>query len=388
MINARSFGCLMLWASTMLLVGCSASQLKPSGKVHGYSAEVEELLTGKAILGHEVTQAELPDLNIFYVTPEMEAFARNAVRHSDSYYDRVKRLHVALLSSEDAGGRAIAYNAYFTEVPAVTFAQRRANCLSFTLLYVAMARFLGINAQVNEVQIPPTWDLRNKKEMVFLRHVNVKVPISRENPNILNNDDVVIDLEMDRFRSSYPQNAIDDASAGAQFYSNRAMEYLEKNQYVDAFLSLRKSISLNNRQSYVWGNLGVLYSRMNLWRQAELSYLHGLEVSAEDLTLMNNLSYLYRHTGNKELADRYSRLAQKYRESNPFFQYSLALSAYDQGEYTAALNLITRAIKKEDTDIRFFELASSIYGKFGRAKDQAEMLKKIKKLKLLEPYSS
>lgn len=252
MINLGSVGCLMLFVSAFFLAGCSATQLKASGKGHGYPAEVEVLLKGEAILGHEVTPAELPDLDVFQVTPEMEAFGRNAIRHSDSYYDRVKRLHVALLSAEDTGGRAIAYNAYFTEVPSVTFAQRRANCLSFTLLYVAMARVLGINAQVNEVQIPPTWDLRNKKEMVFLRHVNVKVSISRETPNVLNNDDVVIDLEMDRFRSNYRQNAIDDASAVAQFYSNRAMEYLEKNQYPNAFLSLRKSISLNNRLSYVW----------------------------------------------------------------------------------------------------------------------------------------
>jgi Flp pilus assembly protein TadD len=389
MIKVRLFRCLLsclLLTTGLLLAGCAApsAKTKPSGEK--YSAEVAGLLTGKAVLGHEVSPQELPNLDIFHITPEMEAFAKNAIRHSESYYDRVKRLHVALLSSED-GGRSIAYNAYVTEVPSVTFAQRRANCLSFTLLYVAMARAVGINAQVNEVQIPPTWDLRNKKEMVYLRHVNVKVPISRENPNILNNDDVIIDLEMDRFRSNYRQYSISDDLAAAQFYSNRAMEYLENNNYVDTFLSLRKSISLNDKQSYVWGNLGVLYSRMNLWREAEFSYLHGLEVDPEDLTLMNNLSYLYRQTGNKDLADKYSRLAQKYRESNPFFQYSLALSAFNQGEYTAALELITKAIKREETDIRFYELAANIYGKLGRTKSQSDMLKKVKKLKPLEAYS-
>ncbi|MFO1390119.1 hypothetical protein [Cellvibrio sp.] len=386
MINRR-FSTLFATIVAVLLAGCAAVPPNPKSTERGYSAEVVDLLTGKKVLGHEVSPQELPDLDIFHITPEMEEFARSAIRHSESYYDRVKRLHVALLSSQDTGGRGIAYNAYVTEVPSITFAQRRANCLSFTLLYVAMARSVGIHAQVNEVQIPPTWDLRNKKEMVYLRHVNVKVPISRESPNMLNNDDVVIDLEMDRFRSNYRQTSISDDLAAAQFYSNRAMEYLENNNYVDTFLSLRKSISLDDRQSYVWGNLGVLYSRMNLWREAELSYLHGLKVDPEDLTLMNNLSYLYRQTGNKELADKYSRLAQKYRESNPFFQYSLALSAYNQGEYTAALDLITRAIKREGTDIRFYELAADIYGKLGRSYNQADMLKKVKKLKPLEARS-
>jgi Tfp pilus assembly protein PilF len=234
---------------------------------------------------------------------------------------------------------------------------------------------------VNEVEIPPTWDLRNKKEMVFLRHVNVKVPMSRENPNILHNDDVVIDLEMNRYRANYSQHEISDISAAAQFYSNRAMEYLEIHDTVDAFLSLRKSISLNDQQSYVWSNLGALYGRKNLWREAELAYLHGLELNPEDLTVMNNLSYLYHQTGDNEQAIKYFKLAQHYRESNPFYQYNLALGAFDQGDYPAALQFVTRAIEREKNDARFYELAASIYEKQGRSSKVADMLKKAKKLK-------
>ncbi|GGY62266.1 hypothetical protein GCM10011613_02160 [Cellvibrio zantedeschiae] len=379
--------CLVKFFIVLCALAAAGCTTVGSGQpVQAYSANVADLLSGKAILGHPVSDAELPDLDIFQVTPEMEAFAKKATRHGESYYAKVKNLHIALLSSEQYGGRAIAYHAYVTEVPAVTFEQRRANCLSFTLLYVALARSVGINALVNEVEIPPTWDLRNKKEMVFLRHVNVKVPMSRENPNILNNDDVIIDLEMDRYRSNYRQHSISDVLAAAQFYSNRAMEYLENKNYIDAFLSLRKSISLNDRQTYVWSNLGALYSRMNLWREAELSYLHGLEIDPEDLTVMNNLSYLYRQIGNKDLAAKYSRMAQRYRESNPFFQYNLALSAYDQSDYAAALDFVTRALQLEANDIRFYELAASIYEKQGRVSKRAEMLKKIKKLKPLELY--
>jgi Flp pilus assembly protein TadD len=252
------------------------------------------------------------------------------------------------------------------------------------LLSVALARSVGIYAEVNEVQIPPTWDLRNKKDMVFLRHVNVKVPIPHESINVLNNDDVVIDLEMNRYRANYSQHPLDETSVAAQFYSNRAMEYLENNNVVDAFLSLRKSIKLNDQQSYVWSNLGVLYSRKNLWREAELAYLHGLEINSDDLTIMNNLSYLYHKIDNAELAKKYSKLAQRYRESNPFYQYNLALSAFDQNDYVAALQFVMRAIDREKNDARFYELAASIYEKQGRSYKAAEMSKKAKKLKVTE----
>lgn len=378
--------CSRIMAALLIVLagtGCATVTPRP---VQAYSTNIAELLSGKAFLGHAVTDAELPSHDLLKVTPEMEAFARKAVRHGENYFEKVKNLHVALLSSSESGGRGISYSAYITEEPTVTFEQRRANCLSFTLLYVALARSVGISAQVNEVEIPPTWDLRNKKEMVFLRHVNVKVPMSRENPNILHNDDVVIDLEMDRYRSNYIQHQISDTAAAAQFYSNRAMEYMENKNMVDAFLSLRKSISLNDQQSYVWSNLGALYSRKDLWREAEMIYLHALELNPEDLTVMNNLSYLYRQMGNKDLAAKYSRLAQRYRESNPFFQYNMALWAYDQNDYPTALQYITRAIDREKNEIRFYELAAKIYEKQGRASKVAGMEKKIEKLKPTQMY--
>jgi len=383
MISAFTQRIVIVLLAAMLATGCAPIQRRTAP---AYSSNLVDVLSGNAIVGHVVTDDELPNHDIFQVTPEMEAFARKAIRRGDNYFERVKALQVALLTPVESGGRGIIYNAYSTEVPAVTFEERRANCLSFTLLYVALARSVGIYAEVNEVQIPPTWDLRNKKDMVFLRHVNVKVPISHENISMLNNDDVVIDLEMSRYRSNYYQHAIDETSAAAQFYSNRAMEYLENNHFTDAFLSLRKSIKLNDRQSYVWSNLGVLYSHKELWHEAELAYLHGLEINAEDLTIMNNLSYLYRRTGNVELSSKYAKLAQRYRESNPFYQYNVALSAFEQNDYQTALQYVMRAIDREKSDARFFELAASIYEKQGKAYKAADMLKKAKKLKSTEHY--
>jgi tetratricopeptide (TPR) repeat protein len=377
MIEAAFHRIILLTVCLLVLAGCTFA--KPKG-TEPYSVNVAYILSGKAILGHEVTDAELPHVDLFAVTPEMEAFARHAIRRSESYFDKVKGLHLALLSSTDPDGQGIAYSAYATEVPQVTFQQRRANCLSFTLLYVALARSVGIKAQVNEVQIPPTWDLRNKNEMVFLRHVNVKVPILVPSMAMLKRDEVIIDLEMNRYKSNYTQREISDVEAEAQFYSNRSMEYLENENFTDSFLSLRKSINLNNQQAYVWSNLGALYGRKNLWHEAEIAYLHALDLEPEDLTVRNNLAYLYNKTGDKEKAQKYYRLAQRYRESNPFFQYSVALSAYEHGDNDSALQYVLRAIAREKGDVRFYRLAADIYEKQGNNSKAEQMKNKIKKL--------
>ena len=371
----KPIGCLVL---VLLITGC-ATVVVPER--HAYSADIAELLSGRAILGREVAEAELPNLDLFAITPEMEAFAKSAIRRGDSYFEKVKALHVALLSSQKQGGYGMVYSAYVTEPPIITFQQRQANCLSFTLLYVALARSVGLNAKVNEVEVPPTWDMRNKKDMVFLRHVNVKVPLLGESTNILRRDDVVIDLEMDRYRPNYRQHEISDTLAAAQFYSNRAIEYLDVGNFTDAFLSLRKSIDLNNQQSYVWNNLGVIYGRKKRLNEAELAYLHALELNPDDLTVMNNLSYHYNQAGNKAQALKFSRLAQRYRESNPFYKYKLALSAFEQKKYEQALRLVLQAMDREKDDLRFYELAATLYEKLERPNKVLQMQKKIKKIK-------
>jgi tetratricopeptide (TPR) repeat protein len=94
----------------------------------------------------------------------------------------------------------------------------------------------------------------------------------------------------------------------------------------------------------------------------------------------NNLAYLYGQTGNKEKAQKYYQLAQRYRDANPFFQYSVALSAYEHGDYDSALEYVLRAIAREKGDVRFYQLALDIYEQLGRVTKVEEMRKKIKKL--------
>jgi tetratricopeptide (TPR) repeat protein len=200
------------------------------------------------------------------------------------------------------------------------------------------------------------------------------------NMAMVKRDEVIIDLEMGRYKSNYNQHEISDVEAEAQFHSNRAMEYLEQGNLTDSFLSLRKSLQLNDQQSYVWSNLGALYGRKKLWLEAEVAYMHALELEPEDLTVRNNLAYLYSQTGDKEKAQKYYRLAQRYRDSNPFFQYSVALSAYEQRDYDSALQYVLRAIAREKGDVRFYQLAADIYEKQGRDSKLEQMKNKIKKL--------
>lgn len=356
------------------LCGC-ASVVQPKVPSH-YSSELADVLSGQLILGHPVQQEELPSLDLFGITPEMADFAEQAVKGSAAPFEKVRALHNALLSPTSAKGWGIRYSAYTTETPIVTFAQRQANCLSFSLLYVALARHLGINAKINQVQIPPTWNLRNENEMFFMQHVNVRVTLHQTTLNrYVVSDDTVIDLEMGRYRSTYIQYFISDDLVAAEFYNNRAMESVAQGNVKQGFLFMVKALQENNEQSYMWSNLAGFYLRQGFLREAELAYVHGLELNREDFTIMNNLSILYERMGKKSQAEHYNQLAKRFRQTNPYYHYTLAITSLEAGNPEDALKQINTAFLYEKKDSRLYDVAIQINERLGRYK-VAEALQK------------
>lgn len=384
-LNAASTANLLrrFWALCLVLCLCGCASVEEGTKKPLPSAyKLDGLLSGQAVLGRPYRPEELPNTNIYEVTPEMVVFAQRAVRYADTYFEKVKALHYAMLNPVNSGGLGITYSAYNTENPKQVYLDRRANCLSFTLTYIALARETGIYAYANNVDIPPTWDLRRSGEMVYLRHVNVRVPMVGRTNNILM-DDAIIDLEMGRYRSNYRQSQMSESELESQFYSNRAMEYLSKSDWKAAFLNLRKALWVDDQSSYVWGNLGSLYSRMNLLDEAELASLRGLELDPHNLTLVNNLAGIYKRKGSEAKALHYRNLAQTYREGNPYYKFMLAESAYSEGEYSEALSLVTKAIEGNDKEARFYRLAEQIYLQL---KESARASKMDKLAKRYENY--
>ena len=317
-----------LWLS-VLLAGC-ATVLPGNGEEP--DAQLLQLaLSGEPLLGQPYSEASLPDRQLFELTPAMKAFAERHTAGIKGGFARARALHHALLTPSTAGGHGITYTAFYTLTGADAFDQRQANCLSFTLLYVTMARHIGLDAYVNEVDLPPTWDLRNQDAFLFLRHVNSRVKLRR--------DEVVIDLEMDRYSSTYDQRLIPEKLVAAQFYNNRGMELSAEGEFKDAFLHLRKALLLDDQQSYIWNNMATVYRRNGYLKEAEALYLQGLQVDRGDLTIISNLSGLYRQLDEPEKAETFFRLAERHRNSNPYFLYYEANKSFESGDAEHARDL-------------------------------------------------
>lgn len=343
-------------------------------------------LSGELILGRPYLPEELPDEDLFGLTDEMKAFAEAVTSNINRNDAKAEALHKALIGSVYEGGRGITYSAYETITGIEAFERRQANCISYTLLFVAMARYVGLKAEVNEVLLPPTWDMRATDTYLLMRHVNAKVFMPRPNQSFArvigtaDVSDIVVDLEMRRYRAHYKQHVIDKDLVAAQFYSNRGMELAAEGNKREGFLYLRKALLMSQEPSYIWSNFGSFYRRQQLYPQAEAIYLHGLSINPRDYTIMHNLAGLYKSMGNIEQSEYYQKRVRAHRNANPYYMYKRADEELAKGEYDKALALIKAAINKEDKEERFYRLAANIYDKQGDTENADRMRDKLYQL--------
>lgn len=356
----------------LLLSACSQLQPHPDWVQAPSGADLQEILSGEVLLGEPVRPQDLPDYDLMRLSPMMEVIAEELAMMHSRTTRRAEALHHALLSSPMVGGQGIRYSALETTTAREAFESKRANCLSFTLMYVAMARHMGLDARVNDVKIPPSWRQRDNEAMLYFRHVNAKVRLPR-------GDELVVDLEMDRYSPVYEQTLISESLAAAQFYNNRGMELAAQSQPEQGFLHLRKALELDSTQGYIWGNLGTLYNRQGYPHQAELAYLAGLAQSPDDLTVMSNLSSLYKQLGETDKATYFLERAREHRESNPYYLYFRAQEKLAEKDLQGALGLLEQAIEQQEREPRFYELAAEIHERKNQSAKAEQMRRKQKR---------
>ena len=95
-------------------------------------------------------------------------------------YSREQRLQALVEMIFDRHGLDLQYDADATLTVSEIWQQRRANCLAFTLMFVALAREAGIQARVQEVGQVVSWYQDQAQGLVYsVGHVNAGGRVGR-----------------------------------------------------------------------------------------------------------------------------------------------------------------------------------------------------------------
>jgi Flp pilus assembly protein TadD len=325
----------------------------------------DHLLDGSAVFGEPVGTEDLVDVNILEPSDDMLAFIEREVGDTRHTVVRFRRLFHSLINE---GYLATGYSADVTRTAAETFAQRSGNCLSYTNMFIALAREAGIDARFQVVDVPPSWDA-DSGYLIRYTHVNVLVKgfvfDSRYGEEFsVDFNDVLPDPDQ-------PRRAISDAEARSLFYANRSVHYLRANEQREAFQLLKKAIELAPDNEDLWINLGAFYSKQGAYEEALAAYEIALHYDRNNRGAVSGLARAHSHLGNTAEAEKYAEQVRSYRQRNPYFHYAVAQAEFEQARYDKALEAINTAIDLKFRNGRFHFLKGLTQTKLGEL-DEAE----------------
>jgi len=302
----------------------------------------------------------VPDMaQVMAIPPELQEEIRRRVVEPGGGRDKQLQRLADYAFGDD--GLALKYDNEVTRTVAEVYRDRRANCLSFTLLFVAMARQAGLEAQVQEVGEVLAW-YQDEGVIYNANHVNVGVRTSMQWQ--------VIDVDSNILAARNRPRGIEDTRAMAHFHNNRGAELMAAGDVASAHASLLAALEDDPAFVPAWNNLGVLLLREGDATGAERAYLTGLRNKPDHAATLSNLIALYGREGDQRQKRHYEWRLDKVQRTDPFHQFMRALECENKGDYTCAIARYRRAIRLQGEEHQFhFGLARAYFlsGDLGRA---------------------
>jgi len=348
-----------------LLGACTATPLHPQSL-----PDPDSLLSGEVVFGEPVTTESLPALDILAVSSEMRTFVDEVVADTRMPSAKFRRL---LKGLADNGYFGHTYVADMTRTASDTFVRKSGNCLSYTNMFIALARSAGLDARYQMVDVPPSWDA-DAGYLIRYTHINVLVRGLGFDP--IYGRELVVDFNDVLPEPDYARRAISDRDATALFYANRSVSLLRDGELRDAFVYLRKSIELDPENPNLWINLGAFYAKQEAYDQALGAYRIALHRDPRSRGAISGLGRTHYLMGDLEEAERYEARARRYRDGNPYYHYAIAQAEYEQAHYDQALSAINTALGLKYRSGRFHFLKGLTEYKLGNLEAAQESFRR------------
>jgi len=262
------------------------------------------------------------------------------------------------------------YSSVRTYTASETFNNRSGNCLSYTAMFISMARYAGLNAKFQEVADFSDWDMQGDI-VIFSSHMNSIV--------IVGTKFYEVDFQYRSEKKFWNRKIVSDRRAEAHYFNNIGSEALLKGDLSSAGTLLARSAELDGSFSFAWTNLGVLSKRKGEMEKAETFFLKAILLDKHNHTAKYNLAVIYELKGNIKNAENLRNKIKKILSRNPYFHYRQGITAYGNNNYADSILHFKRAIKRDQKQSEFYTKLSAAYYKLGKLEMAEKYLKKGRK---------
>ena len=349
----KKFSSLIL---TLSLTGCATLVEQPDP---GLLAEILGNRSDEAIPAENLVVVD-----VLAVSDELKAFVDARINPKWQTKKRLKELRNILFSTDLF---AIEYESGRTKTAIETFQSRSGNCLSMTNLFIAMARYSGLDAHYHLVKTRPKWD-RSGNTLIWTQHIN--------STGVLRNGDQYILDFLPQFRAIRDEmETVSDQYALAIYYNNLGAEAILNKQFEKALEYLRLALKVEPRMANVWNNMGAAQNRLKRADLAKASFQQAIFLDGFNNMAMSNLSRIYFAEGSVELGEFFADKVARYRNKNPYYRYANAKSALMVKDYAKARKELNAAIRLKKDEAEFFDALVEVYAGLGDKKKQLVSLR-------------
>lgn len=313
-----------------------------------------ELLSGTVVFGEPVWSTDLPDVELVATDEAMRTFVATVAQAPRER----GRLRALLDLMRRNGYVANTYEPYLNLTAREAFAVKRGNCLSYTSLFVALAREAGLDAKFQVVAVPPDYDSVDGR-LVLNKHVNVRIE------NVPGRGAVTVEFSQEYASGIYNRRVVTDDYATALHYNNLAFMHARNGDPRSEFAYLRKAIDATPDNPDYWANLGVFYGRQQQYDHAVAAHRRALAFDAYHAAAIRGLANAYTALGRDDVARLYRKRIARSKARDAYAYFALAQRALESRHVAYSLELLANAVRLFDADYRFYELQGRAYGELG-----------------------
>lgn len=290
-------------------------------------------------------------------------------------------------------------------------ANRKINCLSFSTMFVAAARYAQVDAKFQLVSAPPYWDSANST-WINNQHINVtgiieidpstvgygapqsSISFFNSSLSVVNQLGGVtagtagqpsatrrytMDISPAVISSQSRHDRLDDYQVLSLYYSNKAIQALLDDDLNLTYAYTREALRTDADSVVAWTNLGVVYSRKGQLRLAEEAYHNALLLDGDAHSAQSNLASIYRRQGRTEEAATLEASVAELKAQNPYYHQLLADTAMDAGDIEQAIGHLEDAVALKHNEFLFYHKLAIAHQRLGNAEQVMENLVKARR---------
>ena len=228
-------------AVVMLATACSSIDLE-TGFVRDRRIESEII--------SQTTDA-YPEIDPLYISADITAMLDRLLAKNDSPALRIAKIQTLLFNE---GYLNLQYSESQTLTADEVFRSRRGNCLSAMNLYIAMARYAGIDAAFQTVSVRPEWNRRGEL-LILSRHINASGSLGYKRKYIV---DFTPEIQLQQLTAK----PVSDLYARALFFNNLGAEALVSDDLERALEYFKNALFLKPDLAIAWNNIGAAFNRV------------------------------------------------------------------------------------------------------------------------------